>query len=242
MEPRPISDYPRPEPQAPAQKKLHLGWLAGITVFSFVAGLFLKFEFDGTWWEFAGFVTGFVNVYLVAVEHIINWPIGIVNLLLYGWVFFTSRLYADMTLQFFFLALGIQGWINWAKGGTGKTALFITKIKPISWGLIVLLQVAGTAVYVPIVTYYKGASPFIDSALTVASIIAQFLLNWKKIENWVLWIIVDAIYVPLYISRHLISTAILYGLFFCLAVSGLVSWIRIYRREREPLLFSAQPQ
>ncbi len=212
-------------------RKLNLPLLAAVAVLSVAVGLGLRWQFGSDWWEFAGFVTGVVGVYLVAIEHMINWPVGLVNVLIYGWVFYASRLFADMSLQFFFFALGVYGWIAWAKGGTGRTELKISRISWTSWAAIAAIWAVGTAIYVPIITFYKGASPFVDSALTVASIIAQMLLNHKKIENWMIWILVDAIYLPLYISRGLVATAVLYALLLGLAISGLIIWSRLMRTQ-----------
>lgn len=210
-------------------RKLNPFLLATVTIVSVLIGLALKHRFGTDWWEFAGFVTGVVGVYLVAVEHIINWPVGLINVSIYAWVFYVSRLYADMTLQFFFFALGVHGWLQWAFGGTGKDQLPITRISPRTWAAILVAWVVGTAIYTPIITHYKGASPLIDSILTVGSIIAQLLLNHKKLENWIIWIAVDIAYIPLYLSRDLKATALLYALLLGLAISGLVGWYRTYR-------------
>ncbi len=219
-------------------RKLNLLHLSIAIVVSVVVGLVLKKYYPESWWEFAGFVTGVVGVYLVAVEHMINWPVGLVNVVVYGYVFFTGRLFADMSLQVFFFILGVQGWYQWAQGGKKKapdagypvdleppsSELKISRIQPIDWAKIVACWVVGTAIYYPVIKHFNGAAPFLDSTLTVGSIIAQLLLNWKKLENWIIWIVVDIIYIPLYISRDFIATAVLYGLLLCLAISGFISW------------------
>ena len=229
-------------------RKLNFLHLNAVTHGSIVMWLILRHFVASDLWEGAGFVTGVVGVYLVAVEHIINWPVGLANVAIYAWVFFTSRLYADMSLQFFFFALGVQGWWQWAKGKKGvvlerdstsdaagwaadKTTLPITRIAPIYWLLVVLSWALGTAIYYPIIRHFNGAAPFVDSSLTVSSIIAQLLLNVKKLENWIIWITVDVIYIPLYISRHLVVTAVLYSLLLALAIWGLVGWRKTFVKQ-----------
>lgn len=219
------------------RRKLNLVHLAAVTILAVAIGLALKQRFGSDWWEFSGFVTGVVGVYLVAVEHIINWPVGLINVAIYAWVFYVSRLYADMTLQFFFFALGVHGWVQWAFGGAGKDQLPITRITPKSWVAILFAWGVGTAIYTPIITHFKGASPLIDSILTVGSIIAQLLLNHKKLENWIIWIAVDIAYIPLYLSRDLKATALLYALLLGLAISGLIGWYRTYKAPPEPPRF-----
>lgn len=193
-----------------------------------VAG-FCRRQYGSDWFEVSAFITGVIGVYLAAVEHLLLWPISIVNVLIYAWVFYTGRLYADMTLQFFYFALCIHGWWSWMHGGAKETELKISRLTPKQWGLAVVAVVVGTAIYTPLVAHYKGSAPFVDSLLTSASIVAQILLNRKVFDNWIMWILIDAAYVPLYVSRHFEATAILYFLFIVLAVVGLVNWRRLER-------------
>jgi nicotinamide mononucleotide transporter len=209
-------------------RKLNLPVLLLVSVAAVLVGLFSRWRFGGDWFEFASFVTGVVAVYLVAEEHIINWPIGLINVSIYAYVFFQSRLYADMSLQFFFFALGVHGWYQWLRGGTQNTALTISRLNSKQWLWVAVVWVVGVAIYYPIIHHFNGAAPFIDSSLAVASIIAQVLLNRKKLENWILWIIVDIVYIPLYISRGLYLTAVLCGLLLSIAIAGLVSWKRTF--------------
>lgn len=212
-------------------KKIDLLKLAAVVLFSVVLGLVLKNLFKGDWFEYAAFVTGVVGVYLVAVEHIWNWPVGLINVAIYGYVFFTSKLYADMSLQVFFFVLGVLGWYTWLRGGIGATELKISRIPAIWWLFIAATWVIGTAIYYPVILYFGGKSPFVDTTLTVGSVIAQILLNVKKLENWILWIVLDVVYIFLYISRDLKSTAVLYALLLVLAIGGLISWLKTYQSE-----------
>ncbi len=205
-------------------KKLNWAHLILTTIASLVVGYLIKLHDQSDWWTYAGFVSGVVGVYLAAVENIFNWPIGIVNILLYAWVFYTTKLYADTSLQIFYFILAIHGWWMWAYGGKKLDTLPITRLKPRSWFVIAAIWVGGTAIYTPIIVHFKGSAPFADSTLTVASIITQVLLNTKKLENWILWIVIDALYIPLYLSKHLESVALLYFIFLILAVIGLRDW------------------
>lgn len=188
----------------------------------------MRHFFSTDWWEFAGVVTGVIGVYLVTVEHIWNWSVGIINVLLYAYVFWGARLFADMSLQFFFLALQIHGWYQWAYGAENVDELPITRLSLRTWLWLTPACLGLYAIYVPIVSHFKGAQPWVDSALTVLSIAAQFMTNFKKIECWAFWILIDLIFIPLYISRGLHSTAVLYGLFLVLAVAGWMNWYRLF--------------
>lgn len=191
---------------------------------SLAVALGCRYFFRSDWFEVAGFVTGVVAVYLVAKEHIWNWPVGLMNVSLYAYVFFGARLYADMSLQFLFFTLGVIGWYVWLRGGTNQSQLQVSRLSGRHWGVVLASIAGGTAIYVPVITYSRGASPLWDSLLTVISIAAQVLLNLKKLENWVLWMVVDIAFIPLYLSRKLYPTAILYAIFLGLAIYGFLSW------------------
>ena len=182
---------------------------------------------------FAGFVTGVVAVYLVAVEHIINWPIGLANVAIYAVSFYNGKLFADSSLQIFYFVLGVQGWYLWARGGENKESLKISRTPGKWWPRVAVAAVVGVAVYVRIILHFKGPVPYymVDCVLTVGSIVAQLLLNAKKIENWIFWIAVDIAYLPLFYAKGYYSTVILYAIYLVLAIIGLVGWLKTYRQE-----------
>jgi nicotinamide mononucleotide transporter len=174
--------------------------------------------------ETLGFVTGASCVYLVVREHPWNFPIGIVSAGLYLVVFLQTKLFGDAALQLVFIMLGFQGWYWWLSGGTGGTELRVTRMSPaLTVGSVVFVAAATPALMV-VLQLLKGSAPFLDSFTTVLSLAAQYLLNNKKIENWVVWIVADVIYVYLYITRGLHLTAILYAIFLAMCVAGLIEW------------------
>jgi nicotinamide mononucleotide transporter len=180
--------------------------------------------------EILGSVTGAVGVYLVIKEHIWNYPIGIANNVFYILVFFNSRLYADMSLQVIYIAFAIHGWYSWLRGGENKTALRITRASATT--------LLWTLAFVPVTTVllrwllikFNGAAPFLDAFTTALSLAAQYLLNRKHLENWHIWILADIVYVPMYYSRHLAPTAVLYAIFLMMAFAGLMNWRQLYKR------------
>ena len=174
--------------------------------------------------ETLGFVTGASCVYLVVREHVWNFPIGVASAAIYLVVFWQARLFGDAGLQLVFIALGLQGWYWWLRGGENRTVLRVTRASPALWaGLIVFTGVATYGLMV-ILTLVKGSAPFLDAFTTALSLAAQYLVNAKKIENWLLWIVADSLYVYLYIVRGLQLTAILYAVFLIMAVAGLIEW------------------
>ena len=183
------------------------------------------------WWSIGvtegwGFVTGGICVWFVVREHLWNWPIGLANNLFFLVLFFRGRLYADMSLQIVYLGLGLYGWLNWVFGGQNRSALKISHTSRTEW-------IALTAA-IPFVTWVmrillvraNDAAPFLDALSTVLSLAAQYLLCRKRFENWWLWIAADLIYVPLYFSRQLPLTAVLYALLLGMCLIGGREWSR----------------
>ena len=177
--------------------------------------------------ETLGFVTGAVCVYLVVKEHIWNFPIGIANNLFFLVLFSEKRIYGDAGLQIVYVALGVHGWYSWLHGGMERKALKIEhaslKVLAISIGIVPPL----TWILMEVLRRANGSAPLLDSFTTVLSLVAQYLLNRKYIENWYFWIVADIIYIYLYIVRDLKLTAVLYFVFLCMCVAGFVHWRRL---------------
>lgn len=177
-----------------------------------------------SWTETFGFVTGGVCVWLIVREHIWNWPIGLLNNVVFFVLFFNDRLFADAFLQWFYFGLGVWGWWTWLKTKEGEPQYpisHITRWEVISLAILIPIL---TVLLREVLTAVQGAAPFWDSFTTVLSLSAQYLLCRKRIENWMIWILADAIYVPLYFSRNLPLTAVLYFLLLLMCVYGLKKW------------------
>jgi nicotinamide mononucleotide transporter len=181
--------------------------------------------------ETLGFVTGAACVYLVVRQSVWNFPLGIANNVFFLVLFVNSRLYGDAGLQIVYIALGFQGWYYWLYGGQNRKALRITHGSPRLLIAVGILVVIGTVGLVLVLRAAGGAAPALDAFTTVLSLAAQYLLNRKVIENWLLWIVADVIYIWLYISRDLRLTAILYFVFLCLCVAGFLSWRRSLKAQ-----------
>lgn len=178
-------------------------------------------------------MAGAVSVYLSARENIWSWPTAIVNVGLYIFVFLESGLYSDMGLQVVYLVLSIYGWYKWLFGGEHRTALHVSRASSREWAVSAVVAVVfwlGLARYTS--TLPRVAFPYLDAGLTTLSLVAQWMMTRKKLENWALWIIADIVYVPMYVLKHLYVTAGLYAVFLGLAVLGLVEWRRSYARDR----------
>jgi nicotinamide mononucleotide transporter len=180
--------------------------------------------------EWVAAIAGAISVYLSARENIWSWPTAIVNVGLYIIVFRRTGLYSDMGLQVVYLALSIYGWYEWLYGGKNRTTLRVSRATTREWliatpvALIFWLALARYTATLPGV-----ALPYLDSGLTTVSLVAQWMMTRKILENWVLWIVADIVYVPMYVYKGLPVTAALYAIFLALAVLGLRSWRRSYQ-------------
>lgn len=183
------------------------------------------------WWpigiaEAWGFVTGGICVWLVVREHMWNWPVGLANNVFFFALFFQGRLFADMGLQAVYFGLGLYGWMNWLFGGDNHSVLKVSRTTRKEWWVLLGAIPLGTWGLRETLMAVNGAAPFWDSLTTVLSLAAQYLLCRKRFENWFLWIAADVIYIPLYLSRHLQLTAMLYAVFLAMCLAGVREWNR----------------
>ncbi len=175
--------------------------------------------------EVAGFVFGVAAVALMTRQSVWAWPVGLVNLGAYILVFREARLYADMGLQVVYVAFSLYGWAHWARGGTSGGPLPVTRAPRRALLVALSLGAAGFFALGALLQRLSDAAlPFLDSALSSYSLVAQAFQTRKWIENWHLWIAVDAVYVGMYVFKQLYLTAVLYAVFLWLAVVGLRAW------------------
>lgn len=189
------------------------------------------------WWvhqsllELIGVITGLLCVYLAAINNIWNWPIAIISVGIYIFIFFDARLYADMGLQVYFMITNIYGWYYWAKKPSVESKIPVAVITRREVILSVIAVIVFTFILGSILKYTPASYPYIDSFCTACSLVAQVLLARKVLENWLIWIFVDIIYVGVYIFKGLGPTAIMYGIYVPIALLGYIDWRRDYKKQ-----------
>jgi nicotinamide mononucleotide transporter len=192
--------------------------------------------------EVLGFITGAVCVLLVVEQHIWNFPVGIANNLVFIALFLSARLYGDMALQVVYLVLGGIGWYQWLYGGAGHTALRVRRTPLLEAAVLAGIGIIATVGGTWYLARIGDAAPFLDALTTVLSLIAQYLLNGKRLENWFVWIAADVLYIYLYLTKGLYLTAVLYALFIVMCIAGVRAWRAALRRQAgEPLLAGVPP-
>ena len=177
--------------------------------------------------ELIAFLLGVANVALVVRRSIWNYPFGLAMVTLYAVVFFQTRLYSDALLQLFFFVVNGYGWVLWRRAAAAEGAITVLLLSGAARARWLLAGAALTVGWGYAMHRLTDASyPYWDAAVAIPSVIAQILLSRRFLENWVLWIAVDLLAVPLYAAKALWLTASLYGVFLVLASWGLVSWWR----------------
>lgn len=181
------------------------------------------------WMEILGFATGLACVALAARRNVANYPIGIANNLVFLAVFVGGGLYAAAGLQLVYLAFGVHGWVRWSRGAEQDRAFVArTPRRAVPW--LIAAGLAGALVLWWVLTTFTDSEVALaDAATTSASLVAQYMLNRKWLENWLVWIGVDIAFVALAATRGLWITAALYLVFMGLCVFGLLSWRRLRR-------------
>jgi nicotinamide mononucleotide transporter len=168
-----------------------------------------------------------LSIFLAGRNSVHTWWTGIVGCLLFAWQFTVSQLYADATLQVFFVVTSVIGWVNWI-GGSEQSGLPIRRTGGRVLALMALGGLAVAAVYGWMLHRYTDAyAPVPDSLVLVLSVIAQLLLMHRRLESWWGWLMVNTIAVPLFFSRGLYLTAALYAVFWVNAFVSLRHWRRL---------------
>lgn len=181
--------------------------------------------------EWIAAALGLVTVVLVVRRSVWNYPFALAMVTLYFFVFWEARLYSDALLQIFFFVINLYGWRNWLRSRAEAGEVVVTVM---SWRQRAL-WLAGTAAAgllwgAAMRGFTDAAAPMLDAAIAAASVAAQILLAQRRLENWLLWILVDVAAIGLFYSRGLAPTAALYAVFLVLAVAGLLSWRRALAR------------
>lgn len=182
--------------------------------------------------ELAAAAFGIASVYLSARQNVWNWPLGIINVALYIFVFYKAKLYADMGLQVVYVVLAAYGWWHWLHGGANRGTLRVSRVPARETVLLAIAFVVGTSALTTFLTRATDASlPLADSALTSASLVAQYMMTRKYVECWLVWIVADIAYVAMFLYKSLWPTAGLYLVFTVLAVIGWQQWRASLREQ-----------
>ena len=208
--------------------------------------------------EIFGAVTGIIFVFLEIRQTIWLWPVGLVTSAVYIWVFFTSKFYADMSLQGYYLVISCLGWYWWTRGKKRRLRSKATKFREAEGGDVEKLRIEETETKELQVTRLKLSTgimlalvffllyiimwfvltrltdspvPVRDSFITSLSIIATWMLARKIYEHWFLWIVVNFVSAVFFLTRGLYPTVILYTVYGIMSFVGLVAWKKTIKAD-----------
>lgn len=188
--------------------------------------------------EFFGTVAGAIAVWLSARANIWSWPIGIINVTLSFFLFYQVQLYPDMFLQIFFFITNLLGWWRWTHPQRGeedrRNELRVSPMAVSGFVVFFMIAVAGTVAFgsfagnlhqvFPTVFSLPSAFPYLDSFVTVVSIIATYLMVQKKIECWLAWLLADVVATYLYFTKGIVLVGLEYFAFCLIAAFGFWRW------------------
>nr|WP_314859340.1 nicotinamide riboside transporter PnuC [uncultured Undibacterium sp.] len=185
----------------------------------------LVLGFSTTPLELVSFILSLITVGLNIRQIHWAWLFSILSSALYAMVFFGVRLYGDMGLQFVFVLVSAWGWSQWLRGASDGGELAVTRMNSVERRWATLMCILMFAILYLFLKFCTDTDvPAADGLLTAGSLLGQALLSRKKIENWTVWIIVDVLYVALYLYKDLMLTAILYAVFVVMAIHGARVW------------------
>ena len=185
--------------------------------------------------QIVGVALGLLYLWLEYKANIWLWVIGLIMPVVHGTLYFRSGLYADFSMQLYYIAAGVYGLIVWSRGAKKKDQkreLAISATPLAVWvaiaGVYVLLH---AAIYLFLVSFTDSTVPFWDSLTTALCIVAYWMLSRKYVEQWLVWLVVDVITVGLYLYKNIPLTAGLYALYSVLAVAGYLHWRRMMKTQ-----------
>lgn len=202
--------------------------------------------------EVFGAIAGIIYVFLEIRQNIWLWPVGIITSAVYIWVFFKGKIYADMTLQGYYLVISCLGWYWWNRTKNGRVGeevmgrkkeeekvrkeekefLQVTRLKFRTGVILAVVFLLLYGIMWIILSHLTDSPvPERDSFLTSLSIIATWMLARKIYEHWFLWIVVNFVSVVLFVTRGLYPTVILYLVYGLMSFVGLKAWKKTISTE-----------
>jgi nicotinamide mononucleotide transporter len=183
--------------------------------------------------EILGVLFGLLSVWFAKRENILVFPAGIISVLIYVFLCFKTRLYADMAINAYYFIMSIYGWYYWARKDVTENQTPITRNSRTDWIWTVAVLLVSFIVLSQILIHFTDSDvPVIDALTTAIFFVGMQLMAKKKIENWLAWIIGDLISIPLYYYKGLVLTSFQFFIFFIIAILGYISWKETLDRSK----------
>ena len=186
--------------------------------------------------EWVAVATGLMSVWFSMKEDILVYPMGIISVLIYVYLSFNYRLYADMGVNSYYFIMSVYGWYHWKNtNDETRDQIPITKNTAKEWGISAGILVSSFLVLVFVLMNFTDSDvPIWDATTTCFAITGMWLMAQKKLEHWMAWMITDLISIPLYFYKGLVLTSIQFLIFTGLAVAGYIAWTKSFKTEEIP--------
>ena len=195
-----------------------------------LSGIYQQFIYglqQTSWLEYIAVVFGIASVIFSRMENILVYPVGMINTAIYIYLYLTHGLYADASVNFYYTVMSILGWRMWTRKKEGHSTLIITKSNTKDWlSTFIFFGICWAVLYFVLKKFTDSTVPMADSFTSAAAFTGMWLMNKKKIENWIWWIITDLASIPLNFYKHLVFTSFQYLVFLILAFMGYFTWMK----------------
>lgn len=191
--------------------------------------------------EFVAVLTGIGSVWFARRESILVYPVGIISVLIYVYICYVARLYADAGINFFYFVVSVYGWYHWTHQN-GKTEMREISVNSTKFQIIgVLVTIVSFFIIITLIwifnkndeAYMNSYVPYVDSVTTAIFLVGMWFMALKKVENWIYWIIGDLVAVPLYFAKGLVFTSFQYVVFLIIAILGYIEWRKRWEMQHQ---------
>jgi nicotinamide mononucleotide transporter len=199
---------------------------------------FIWLDYSFSWLEVVGVVFNLISVWLLARNRVLGWPIGLIGVVLFLFLFYQVRLYSDAVEQIYYLVTGLYGWWLWREV-KDRPALPIEQLsyreRGIWFGVFVLGSYAlghfmsQIHIYLPGIFKEPADFPYLDAGTTVAGFIANYLMATRKFDNWPIWVMVNIVCIYIYFSKSMLAMSVLYAIFLVFAFKGMILWWKMLK-------------
>ncbi|MDP6182661.1 MAG: nicotinamide riboside transporter PnuC [Gammaproteobacteria bacterium] len=184
-------------------------------------------------WEACAVILAIAYLLLATRENILCWYCALVSTAIYTALFWNVNLLMESALNVYYMAMAIYGWYEWRYGGTDHHGVTIRRLHPNQHvAIIVAISILTVVSGFLLSKNTEAAWPYIDSFTTWASVITTVMVAWKILENWLYWLVIDTISIPLYVDRGLYLTALLFVAYLVIAAGGYWTWRRRYTVQK----------
>ena len=185
--------------------------------------------------EWIAVITGILSVWFSLKENILVYPTGIISVLIYVYLAFNYKLYADMGVNGYYFIMSVYGWYHWKDTGGKRDQIAVSLNTPKEHLISLILLLSSFGILSTALNLATDSDvPFWDAATTSFAIVGMWLMAQKKLESWIAWIITDLLSIPLYFHKGLVLTSFQFLFFTALAFGGYYAWWSSYRREQQP--------